>query len=118
MEDLPSGLGDRCCYHAIRLLLDGEVLVQSGVCSLCAMACLRRTVQSEGVFVQRAGGGRQMLDSAGKELKPFPGWLPVIAQGPTWLKQYRAVVSIDGSQSELVGVEKFVRSLDQEIENR
>ena len=57
-----------------------------------------------------------MLDTAGKELKPFPGWPPVIAQDPIWLKQYRAVV--DDSQSELVGVEKLVRSLDQEIKNR
>ena len=39
------------------LFLDGEVLGQSGACSLCTTTCSRRTVQSEGVFVH---GGRQM----------------------------------------------------------
>ena len=63
-------------------------------------------------YLERFSSDRShMLDAAGKELEPFPDWLPVIAKDPIWLKQYRSVGSIEGSQSEIVGVEEFAARL-------
>lgn len=51
-----------------------------------------------------------MIDAAGKALEPFPTWPTIIGEDPIWLKQYLSLVGIDGSQSELLGVEEFARA--------
>ena len=60
MIGLPFVPGEHCRCHSSMLFLDYEVLGQIGAYSLCTTTCSRRTVYSEGVFVQRAGGGRQI----------------------------------------------------------
>ena len=63
-------------------------------------------------YLERFSSDRShMIDAAGEPREPFPKWPPIIADDPIWLSQYRSIVDIAGSQSKVVGVEKFAQTV-------
>ena len=65
-----------------------------------------------GEYLSRFSSDRShMLDERGEALETFPKWPPIIADDPIWLNQYRSVVGIDKSQSNLAAVEKFAQDV-------
>lgn len=64
-------------------------------------------------YLERFSSDRShMIDAAGEPCEPFPKWPPIVADDPIWLNQYRSIVDIAGSQSKVVGVEKFAQTVD------
>ena len=70
-----------------------------------------RSIPLEEYHKRFASDRSHMFDARGEALEPFPEWPPIVVEDPIWLNQYRSLVGIDGSHSELVGVEEFAAAV-------
>ena len=60
-------------------------------------------------YVNRFSSDRSHMVDDGVAREPFPEWPAILADDPIWLDQYRMVQAIDGSASEVFGVEEFAQ---------
>lgn len=70
---------------------------------------LVRSIPSQEYLNRFSSDRSHMVDSDGTAREPFPPWPAIVNEDPVWLDQYRLVEAIEGSASEVLGVEEFAR---------